>query len=304
MNLLELSVSDIRANPDQPRKHFEKAAMAELVASVRSLGVVEPIIVRATVCDAGECCSTCEPYTIVAGERRWRAAGEAGLATIPAVVRELSDRDGFLISVVENVLRSDMNPVEECNAYQRLLDEGLTIEDLAAQTGKSAAAIRSSLSLLKLDVPIRELVEKGSLSAWDGTRLATLGINGQHRALRLIQTQGLTGNDRDRVIGQLWLAEREPEMFADLPKEIGAAAKRDLAAALHTAAAAVGRAHLLAGTSAPPRPGWTPNAIIGAPMDAATIQLVEVLGAEVARLLRHAKLSRSKTMVQETLRVG
>jgi len=110
--LRELPIDAVAANPDQPRKHFAKEPLEELAASIRSLGILEPIVVTQTS-------GSYDRWTIVAGERRWRAARMAGLTVIPALVRdELSDHDAFVLSMVENVLRKDMNPIEEADGYQ------------------------------------------------------------------------------------------------------------------------------------------------------------------------------------------
>jgi ParB family chromosome partitioning protein len=205
--LRHLAIAQVSPNPDQPRKRFETGPLEELADSIRSLGVVEPIVVQPTGPDA---------WTIIAGERRWRAATMAGLDTIPAIVREpMSDHDAFVVSMVENVLRRDMNPIEEAEGYQKLLDAGMTVDELATRLGKKASAIRSALTLLRLEPGIRELVQKGHLSAWDGSRLATLSWNGQARAFDAINRAGLTGNDRDRVIGQVWRDENAMPMFSE-----------------------------------------------------------------------------------------
>jgi ParB family chromosome partitioning protein len=238
--LRELPVDAIAANPGQPRKRFATAPLEELADSIRSLGVVEPIVVT----PAGD------GWTIVAGERRWRAAKMAGLATIPAIVREeLSDHDAFVVSMCENLLRRDMNAIEEADGYQRLLDDGLTVDELAARLGKRAAAIRSALTLRALEPGIREMVSLGQLTAWDGSRLATLSWNGQSRALDTINRGGLTGNDRDRVIGQVWREEHEVSMFSDDEAPARARTAGDMRAAIEQAARALTRAtELLDGT--------------------------------------------------------
>jgi ParB family chromosome partitioning protein len=204
---LTLPIERVSPNPDQPRKTFEVGPLEELAESIRAIGIMEPLIVRPV---AGA-------YQIIAGERRWRAAGIAGLTTVPAIVKTgvVSDDTAFELGLIENALRRDMNPVEEAEAYQKLLETGLTVEELSTRTGKKAAAIRTALTLLKLEPGIRELVAKRHLTAWDGGRLATLSWSGQTRALDTINRHGLTGNDRDRVIGQVWLAEHEQPMFGE-----------------------------------------------------------------------------------------
>lgn len=266
-----LPISLVSPNPGQPRKRFEAGPLEELAASIASLGVVEPIVVRPAA----------EGWTIVAGERRWRAAKMAGLTEIPAIVRDdLSERDAFVLSMVENVLRRDMNPVEEADGYQRLIDGGSTVEELGTLLGKRAAAIRSALTLRSLEPGIRDMVALGHLSAWDGTRLATLSWNGQGRALTIITRGGLTGNDRDRVIGQVWREEHEVPMFAeeDAPRRRELAA--DVRAELERATRALARVdELLSG---------------GARPDELSIELAEVAtktASRIAKVTRQARIA-------------
>lgn len=270
--LRHLPVADVIPNPDQPRKTFGMKALEELADSIRSLGVVEPIVV--TPREDGR-------WTIVAGERRWRASMMAGTATIPAIVREaMTDHDAFVVSMVENVLRQDMNPIEEAEGYQKLLDTGLTVDELAVRLGKRAAAIRSALTLLRLEPGLRDLVAKGHLTAWDGSRLATLSWNGQGRAFAAIQAGGLTGNDRDRVIGQVWREENEMPMFSDQEAPERTRRQGDLRTAMEAAMRALTRA--------------TENLDDTMP-DALTIELAEAVNRAAGRIVkvtRQAKVAR------------
>lgn len=233
-----------------------------------------------------------ERYIIVAGERRWRAASMAGLAEVPVVVRaDLDERAAFLVSLVENVLRADMTPIEEANGYQWLLDGGMTSDEVARSSGKSIGAIRTALSLLRLDVPIQELVEKGHLSAWDGSRLATLSINGQHRALRVIGEHGLTGNDRDRVIGEVWRTEHQVELFgADTAASAGAQrAGKAVRDHVEAAARELGKAEAMLGE---------------ADLGELTVDLADALVKQVQRLARLTRAARAARLVAEQLRAG
>jgi ParB family chromosome partitioning protein len=151
-----LAIADIRANPAQPRRHFNADAMNELVASVRVHGVLQPILVR-DVADGR--------YEIVAGERRWRAAQVAGLHEIPAVVRSLDDRTAFQIALVENIQRNDLNAIEEARGYHRLIDEfGHTQQALAEIVGKSRSHVANLLRLLDLPETVQTMVEDGRLA--------------------------------------------------------------------------------------------------------------------------------------------
>ena len=155
--LIELAVGSITANEHQPRSRFDEEALVSLTDSVRELGVLQPILVRQT--GPGQ-------YALVAGERRWRAARRAGLATIPAVVRELDDQRSLEHAVVENLHREDLHALEEASAYQRLMDEfGLTQEQVAIRVGKSRSAVANTLRLFQLPGSVQALVASGELSA-------------------------------------------------------------------------------------------------------------------------------------------
>lgn len=151
-----LAISDIVANPGQPRRRFEPEAMAELVASVRTHGILQPILVRPA--DDGR-------FEIIAGERRWRAAQAAGLHEMPAVVRALDSRQAYEIALIENIQRSDLNAIEEARGYKRLIDEfGHTQQVLADIVGKSRSHVTNLLRLLDLPEGVQAMVEDGRLT--------------------------------------------------------------------------------------------------------------------------------------------
>jgi ParB family transcriptional regulator, chromosome partitioning protein len=163
--LLEIPVVAIRANPHQPRTSFDEEAMAALTASVREVGILQPVLVRGI----GE-----GAYELIAGERRWRAAKRAGLPTIPALVRESSDVHSVEQALVENLHRLDLNPLEEAGAYQQLIEDfGLTHEQLSSRVGKSRVAITNMLRLFQLPPTVQKLVSEGQLTA--GHARALLG---------------------------------------------------------------------------------------------------------------------------------
>ncbi len=178
--LLMLPVEAIERNPRQPRKQFEEGKLDELAASIRAHGVMEPILVRK---DGGR-------YRIVAGERRWRAAQRAGLAEVPAVVREASEKEAFELALVENLQRADLNAIEEAEAYEVLLgSHGLTQEQIAERVGKERSTVANALRLLKLPDDVRDLVRGGELDM--GHARALLGLEDAdvirktaHRAVR------------------------------------------------------------------------------------------------------------------------
>ena len=163
--LRELPVSSIQPNTYQPRTHFDEEALASLTASIAELGVLQPVLVRP---------ATDGQYELIAGERRWRAAKRAGLQTVPALVREVTDTTSLEQALVENLHREDLNPLEEAAAYQQLIEDfGLTHDELATRVGKSRAAVTNTLRLFQLPPSIQRLVAEGRLSA--GHARALLG---------------------------------------------------------------------------------------------------------------------------------
>ncbi len=161
-------VASLRPNPNQPRRHFDEAALRELADSIKSQGIIQPLLVRP---DGGE-----NTYQIVAGERRWRAAQLAGLKDVPVFVRELSDKEVMAAALIENLQREDLNPIEEAEALQALRDAlELTQEELATRLGKSRPAIANALRLLQLSAGARADIQAGLLSA--GHARCLLGID-------------------------------------------------------------------------------------------------------------------------------
>lgn len=164
-SLQEIPLNLIEPNPNQPRENWDEEALSELAASIRELGVLQPILVR-TVGD--------DRYQIVAGERRWRAAHRAGLATVPAVIRDVDEATSVEHALVENLQREDLNPLEEATAYQQLIEDfQLTHDDIAKRVGRSRAAVTNTLRLLQLPPSVRHLVADNRLSS--GHARALLG---------------------------------------------------------------------------------------------------------------------------------
>jgi len=163
--LLEVPLSSISPSSFQPRKHFDEEHLASLTASVRELGVLQPVLVRPRPDGT---------YELIAGERRWRAAKRAGLQTIPALVRSVGDEASLEQALVENIHRQNLNPLEEAAAYQQLIEDfHLTHEELATRVGKSRAAITNTLRLFQLPPTIQRLVAEGQLA--EGHARALLG---------------------------------------------------------------------------------------------------------------------------------
>lgn len=186
----EISPADIEPNPRQPRQVFDDEALAELVHSIREFGLLQPIVVRVvTESQRGA------RYQIVMGERRWRAAQEAGLATIPAIVRETGDDNLLRDALLENIHRVQLNPLEEAAAYQQLLDEfGVTHDELASRIGRSRPVITNMIRLLKLPIAVQRRVAAGVLSAGHARALLSLeaGAEAQEELAGRIVAEGLS----------------------------------------------------------------------------------------------------------------
>jgi ParB family chromosome partitioning protein len=187
----ELDIDLLAPNPRQPRQHIEESHLEELAQSIRSHGLIQPILVRRTG----------DHYEIVAGERRWRAAQRAGLLKVPVVVREVADDKLLEIALIENIQREDLNPIEEAQAYRRLTDElNLSQEQVAAAVGKDRATIANYIRLLKLPAEIRNDLAAGSMSMGHARALLALsdeptqrriGRDVVSRQLSVRETEGL-----------------------------------------------------------------------------------------------------------------
>lgn len=175
IHLIQIDPQKIVPNPRQPRTHFNAEDLAELVHSVREFGVLQPVVVRKN--SDGE-------YELIMGERRTRAAREAGLEKIPAIVRETADEDLLRDALLENLHRSELNPLEEASAYQQLLDDfGITQEELATRIGRSRPQISNTIRLLKLPMPVQQRVAAGVLTA--GHARAILSLDSPEAMQRL-----------------------------------------------------------------------------------------------------------------------
>lgn len=179
-----LPIAEIEPDKNQPRKHFAPESLSELAESIRQHGVLQPITVRPN--PAGG-------YQIIAGERRWRAAREAGLVEIPAIVREIGDQDAMELALVENLQREDLNPVEEAFGYRQLIDRcGLTQEQAAARVAKSRPAVANALRLLTLPEEVLTLLRRGEISTGHARAALTLeDPAAQIEAVRLMIAQRL-----------------------------------------------------------------------------------------------------------------
>ena len=172
--IVDLQVALIKRNPRQPRRVFDPEALNELAKSIESVGIVQPVIVRQAE----------EGYELIAGERRWRAAQMAGYTVIPAIIREASDVESLELALIENVVRQQLNPVDEAFALKVLLEDlGVTQENLAAQVGRSRSAIANKIRLLDLPAPIQEFLVAGTIT--EGHGRALLGLSERSKQLQL-----------------------------------------------------------------------------------------------------------------------
>ena len=172
---VKLNINDIEPNRDQPRKHFDEAALSELADSIALHGVIQPLLVR-PISDGG--------YQLIAGERRWRASRLAGLTEVPVVIREMTDSEAMELALIENLQREDLNPIEEAEGYKLLMDTySLTQEEAAARVGKSRPAVANAMRLLSLPKEVLDLIKEGRISSGHGRTL--LGLNDNSMMLKL-----------------------------------------------------------------------------------------------------------------------
>lgn len=204
----DLSVDAILTNPNQPRKSFDSASLQELVSSMRQTGVLQPVVVRPSG----------DYYQLIVGERRWRAAKLAGLSTIPAVVREATDAECLELALIENLLREDLNPMEEAEAYQRLLAEfEWTQEELARRVGKDRTSIANCLRLLKLPAIIQDDLRAGRLTMGHARALLSLTSPAEQLKLREeILTHSWSVRATEEGVKRSQVPRRAPRRSAEL----------------------------------------------------------------------------------------
>ena len=197
--LRSLPVDRLKPGKYQPRTHMDQASLAELAASIKAQGVMQPILVRAIDSTPGA-----ERYEIVAGERRWRAAQLAGLSDVPVLVRRIPDEQALEMALIENIQRENLNPLEEAQGLLRLIDEfGLTHQQAADAVGRSRPAASNLLRLLQLSAPVQELLMTGKLDM--GHARALLPLNGAQQvavAQRVVQ-HGLSVREAERLVQQI-----------------------------------------------------------------------------------------------------
>lgn len=205
----EIPPAQIEPNPRQPRQVFDDEALAELVHSIREFGLMQPIVVRRTGAAS---------YQIVMGERRWRAAQEAGLVAIPAIVRETTDGSMLRDALLENIHRAQLNPLEEAAAYQQLLEEfEVTHEELATRIGRSRPVVTNMIRLLKLPIPVQRRVAAGVLSAGHARALLSLeaGADAQEALAARIVAEGMSVRATEEAV---MLANRDDDAAVPTPQ--------------------------------------------------------------------------------------
>ena len=186
-----VQIKDIQKNPYQPRKEFSEEKIQELAQSIKENGLIQPIIVRK---------SPVLGYEILAGERRYRASIVAGLSEVPVIVKQLSDQDMMLHSIIENLQRENLNPIEEAKAYQSLIDKGFTHTEIAEKMGKSRPYITNLVRLLGLPKYILTEVESGKLSQAHARLLIQLSSDKQDKLLNRIQTENLSVRQVEQIL--------------------------------------------------------------------------------------------------------
>ena len=200
-DLGEVDIADIVRGRYQPRREFAEAALTELAASIKAQGVMQPVVLRKRP-QGG--------YELVAGERRWRAAQMAGLARIPAVVRDVSDEQASAMALIENIQREDLNPLEEAAALQRLKEEfSLTQQQVADAVGKSRVAVTNLLRLLNLAPAVRDMLLSGAIEMGHARALLSLDTVAQERAAHEVAEKGLSVRQTERLVRQLLGAANE-----------------------------------------------------------------------------------------------
>jgi ParB family transcriptional regulator, chromosome partitioning protein len=195
---VEIPLASIHPNPNQPRRHFDPAELATLAASIREHGVLQPVLVTETL----------DGYQLVAGERRVRAALDAGLERIPAVVRELDARSQLEFALVENLQREDLDPIEAATGFRRLVDEfGFTHEQIASRVGRARSTVANTLRLLDLAVVVQTAIAERTVSEGHGRALGGLSVEHQEHVLGAVIDQDLSVRQTEELVRRL----REPK---------------------------------------------------------------------------------------------
>ena len=189
--VVTVKISEIEPNRDQPRKEFDSTALSELADSISQHGVLQPLLLR-PILSGG--------YRIVAGERRWRAARMAGLSSVPAVIREMTDTEEMLFALIENLQREDLSPLEEAKGYRTLIEtQGMTQEEVSQTVGKSRPTVTNALRLLNLPEDIQDMLEKGEISAGHARTLLSFKTEAEMRQGALKAKQGASVRELEKL---------------------------------------------------------------------------------------------------------
>jgi ParB family chromosome partitioning protein len=204
----EIPIVHVSPNPHQPRQAISEDSLADLVASIREHGVIQPLVVTQVGDD----------YQLIAGERRWRAAQLAGLTTVPAIIKETTPQQMLELALVENVQRADLNPLEEAGAYRQLMDEfGLTQEEVAERVGKSRTAVANTVRLLRLPDDIQEALAGERISEGHARALLALPTARlQRQALAIIEERDLNVRQTEALVRQMQAEPKEPPSKSEL----------------------------------------------------------------------------------------
>lgn len=203
LGVQQIDIDLIAPSPYQPRTHFREEGLEELARSIQTSGIIQPIVVRAMGTS----------YQLIAGERRWRAAQRAGLMSVPAIVRNVPDATAMEFTLIENLQREDLNPIEEAKAFDRLMHEfGMTQDEVAVKTGKDRTTISNALRLLGLETTSQQLIQEGKLSAGAGRALLAVGDLGFRRRMAIRAARGaLTVRQIEKLAARRARRERNGE---------------------------------------------------------------------------------------------
>ena len=191
---MEIPISHIRGNPYQPRQRVEQKALESLAASIAIHGVLQPVLVTEVL----------DGYQLVAGERRVRAAQMAGLDRVPAIVRQMAERDQLAVAIVENVQRADLNAMEEAHAYRQLADEfGLTQDEIATRVGRARSTVANTLRLLDLEQPVQQALAEGDIAEGHARALAGASPAGQRQLVAVVVAGGLSVRQTEELVRRL-----------------------------------------------------------------------------------------------------
>lgn len=191
---VEIPISRIRGNPYQPRQRVDQEALEQLAASISVHGILQPVLVTEVL----------DGYQLVAGERRVRAAQLAGLDRVPAIVRQMADRDQLAVALVENIQRADLNALEEAHAYRQLLDEfDLSQDDVASRVGRARSTVANTLRLLDLEAPVQDALRDGRISEGHARALAGAAPAAQRQLLEAVVARGLSVRQTEELVRRL-----------------------------------------------------------------------------------------------------